>query len=91
MKVGDKVKVLETGRIGWIIGENAKGWKIDFLDGDKVEYVLKTVAMEIVKVPDNPNPTPNPRPKEKKKWLLIAVLTLLIAVAVALTIYNVLQ
>jgi len=47
MKIGDKVKIYESGRIGVIIGETATSWKIDFEGGDKPELVAKTVPMEL--------------------------------------------
>jgi hypothetical protein len=89
MKVGDKVRVVETGREGWILGETATAWKIDFLDGEKPELVKKTVLLEVVDVKPNPYPKPNPRPKKRKPWGLIIILILVIGGAVALTIYNV--
>ena len=91
MKIGDKIKVIETGRVGWIIGETRTGWKIDFADGNKPELVLKTVAMEIVEHQGSNGgyQGDGSKPKKKKKWLLIAILVLLIGGAIALTIYNV--
>jgi hypothetical protein len=94
MKVGDKIRIVETGRVGWIIGQNALSWKIDFLDGEKPEMVLKTVNMVLAKDPVKPNGKPNPRPKKRwgwKRWLWTIGLILVIGGAVALTLYNVLQ
>ena len=91
MKIGDKVRIVETGRVGWILGETATGWKIDFLDGGKPELISKGVAMEVVEDVPNPNPNPNPRPKKKKPWLFYIIFGLFIAGAIALTLYNVLK
>jgi hypothetical protein len=89
MRVGDKVRVVETGRVGWILAETATAWKIDFFDGDKPELVQKSVLLEVVEIKPNPNPNPNPRPKKRKPWGLIIILILVIGGAIALTIYNV--
>jgi hypothetical protein len=89
MRVGDKVRVVETGRVGWILAETATTWKIDFLDSGRPESVKKSVLLEVVEINPNPNPTPNPRPKKRKPWGLIIILILVIGGAVALTIYNV--
>jgi len=68
IKVGDRVQILSTGRIGIIIGEGAGVWKIDFEDGDKPESVVKNTPMRVITVTPNPNPSPNPRPKKRTNW-----------------------
>jgi hypothetical protein len=90
MKIGDRVKILATGKVGVIIGETDKGWKID-LGGDRPVLVLKSEPM-IVLVNPKTDPTPNPRPKKRwgwKRWLWTIGLILAIGGAVALTIINV--
>lgn len=88
MKIGDKVEILKTGRIGMIIGEGAGVWKIDFIGEDKPETISKDTPMEIVTVIVNPNPTPNPAIEKKTNWGLIIIIVLAIAGVVALTIHN---
>lgn len=92
MKIGDKVQVLETGRIGWIIAETPTAWKIDFIDGNKPELVDKTTPLRLVVDVPNPNPSPNPGPKDKwgwKRWLWTVGIILFIAFAIYLTLKNV--
>ena len=91
MKIGDKVQVLSTGRIGIIIGETAVGWKIDFMDGDKPELILKDTPISIIDDKPEPNPNPEPRPKKRwgwKRWLWTIGIILFIAGALYLTIKN---
>lgn len=93
MKIGDKVKILETGKIGWIIGETATLWKIDLIDGDKPISVKKGTPMEVLVVEPNPNPNPNPRPKKKWGWkriLWTIGIIVFVAVAIYITFRNVL-
>jgi len=92
MKIGDKIRVVKTGRIGWILKETSDAWQIDFIDGDKPELVKKTVLMEIVNVETNPNPNPNPRPK-KRNWKMTVWtigIILFLAAALYITLVNVL-
>ena len=93
MKVGDRVKILKTGKIGIIIGETAISWKIDFLDGNKPVLVKKGTPMEVLTITPNPNPSPNPRPEKKLGWkriLWTIGVILFIAVAIFITLKNVL-
>ena len=93
MKIGDKVKILETGKIGVIIGETATSWKIDFVGGDKPVTIKKGTPMEVIIVEPNPNPKPNLRPKKKIGWkmiLWIIGIVLFIATALFITLKDVL-
>jgi len=93
MKIGDKVKILATGKVGWIIGETATSWKIDFEGGDKPVLVKKGIPMEVLSVEPNPNPNPNPRPKKKwgwKRWVWTIGIILFVVGVIVLTLKNVL-
>lgn len=87
MKIGDKVRIIETGKVGIIIGETFDRWKIDFLDGDQPLAVLKTIAMEIVVDPVSPHPNPGMRPNKRKPWGLYAILFLFACAVVAAFIF----
>jgi len=92
IKIGDRVIV--KGRVGMIIGETAKNWKIDFVGGDKPELVSKDTYMEIFVPKPNPTPTPNPRPKKRwgwKRWLWTVGIILFVAGAVVLTVINIVK
>jgi hypothetical protein len=91
IKVGDRVEILSTGRVGIIIGEGTGVWKIDFIDGDKPESVIKNTPMRVITVTPNPNPNPNPSPKKRwgwKRWLWTIGVILFIAGTLYLTIKN---
>jgi hypothetical protein len=93
MKVGDKVRILETGRVGWIIGESGTSWKIDFINGDKPESVKKSTPMEVVPLKPGDDTKPNPRPKKRmnwKGWAWTIGVILFIAAAIVITLKNVL-
>jgi hypothetical protein len=83
MKIGDKIKVVATGRVGLIIGETANGWKIDFEDGIKPELVSKGTPMEILTSPSLPWSKPSPAHKRFENWVLW------IAVGIAFVILTV--
>lgn len=58
MKTGDKVKVTYSDlsqKIGRIVGETTKMWKIDFDgDGEDEKRIMKTMDIELVDDPKTP-------------------------------------
>ena len=93
MKIGDKIRVVKTGRIGWILKEIGDSWQVDFIDGDKPELVKKSVFLEVINGELNHNPKPNSRPKKRMNWKYIAWtigIALFLAAALYITFTNVL-
>ena len=88
MKEGDKIRVIETGRVGVILAVTGRGYKVDFQDGNKPEFIGKEVAIELVIEPKpKPHPHPQPRPKKKINWVTTGIL---IGVAIAIIVIVVL-
>ena len=90
MKIGDKIRVMETGRVGWIIGETRTGWKIDFEGGNKPELVLKTVLMEVITHQGGSGgyQGDGSKPKKKMKWLLLTGVIIVIIIIVVLMVKS---
>ncbi len=86
MKIGDKIRVIETGRVGWIINETHTEWKIDFEGGNKPELVLKTVDMEVIKHQGGSGgyQGDGSKPKKRNPWGLYVALLLFAGAVVTL-------